>query len=236
MDDTETDDGINTMVDFRHSFTLVRVLGNTIVPARLKMRAEVVPTQEAQEIDFNVTFIKTKFWLDNIVAKSVAFSHENPLGWSMMLDADKKLRFTNSLMITPYEPTDDHLAVLLQAKMTAFAGGRLEFGCVRVEAEGEGVVYTYVGEWETDLPTMDKWLPAKPYYFEVPWWMRDDASNLDVAPPEGTDMTVPPPWAFSLDFIEQAIRPRRAAEEPVEPVVIKGGFRPKVIDGGIGKN
>lgn len=234
--DTETEDGITTMVDFKHSFTLVRVLGNTIVPARMKMRAEVIPAEDAQEIDFNITFIKTKFWLDNVVAKSVAFSHENALGWSMMLDSEKKPRFTNTLMITPYEPTDDHLAVLLQAKMAAFSGGKLEFGCIRVEAEGEGVVYTYVGDWTEDLPTMDNWLASKPYYFDVPWWMRDDASNLDVAPPEGADVTAPPPWAFSLDFIEQAIRPRKPADEPLEPpVVIKGAFRPKVIDGGSGE-
>ena len=52
-----------------------------------------------------------------------------------------------------------------------------------------------------------------------------------------TDFSQPPSWAFNLDFIEAAIRPAHethtdeAIAEPLENVVIRGAFQPKVIDG-----
>jgi hypothetical protein len=49
-----------------------------------------------------------------------------------------------------------------------------------------------------------------------------------------TDFSEPPNWAFNLDFIEAAIRPRsegKSETESPENVIIRGAFRPKVIDG-----
>ena len=227
---TDSDDGANVIIDFSHKITLIRYLGNSMAPVALKMRAEVFPNDTALEIDFDVTFSKIKFWFETVVSRSIVFCRSNLTAMEMLLNATGRPRTFNQLMMTPFEPTDEHLAVLFQSKMTAFSKGTMEFGCVRIEAAEGGLVFTYVGDWRDDLPTMDDWFPTKPYFFETPWWQRDDASTLDTITVDA-DITQIPSWAYSLDFIEKAIRPNKANLQP-EEVVIRGAFRPKIINGG----
>jgi hypothetical protein len=193
------------------------------------MRAEVFASDKAREIDFDITFAKIKFWLETVVSRSVAFARSNSNAMNMLVDEHGTPKVVNHLMVTPFEPTDEHLAVLFQSKMGALSNGTIEFGSIRVEAEDGGLVFTYVGDWHDDLPAMDDWFNVKPYYFEQPWWQRNDASTLDVIAPDA-DPAQPPAWAYKLDFIDHAIRPK-TTDKP-ENVVIRGAFRPKIITGG----
>jgi len=177
---TESESGANVLIDFTHRLILIRCMGSAMIPVRLRMRAEVFPAETAEEIDFDVTFAKIKFWLETIVARSIVFCRSNLAAVEMLLAVEGKPIVTNHLMITPYEPTDEHLAALFQSKMQALSGNTMNFGCVRIETEESGLVFTYVGDWEVDLPSMQDWFDIKPYYFDVPWWQRDDASTLDV--------------------------------------------------------
>lgn len=224
------DDGVNVTIDFSHRISLIRYLGKAITPARLKMQAEVFVGELAEEIDFDITFAKIKFWFETVVARSVVFCRSNTTAMEMLLNDENQSRVVNHLMITPHEPTDEHLAALFQSKMGAFAKGQIEFGCVRMETDDGGLLYTYVGDWHEDLPTMEDWFKARPYYFEQPWWQRDDASSLDLISADA-DFQQLPSWAYRLDFIDNAIRPK-ATEKSADEVVIRGAFRPKVINGG----
>lgn len=230
MTDTDNDDA-NVIIDFTHRVSLIRFRNDLIVPSRLKIRAEVFASETAQEIDFDVTFAKIKFWFETVVARAVVFSRSNARAMDMLLNEAGQPRIVNHLMVTPYEPTDEHLAVLFQSKMAALSNGTVEFGGVRVEVEEAGLVFTYVGDWRDDLPGMSDWFDVEPYYFDVPWWQRNDASTLDVISPDA-DLSELPPWAYKLDFIENAIRPRTTPKPAGEDVVIRGAFRPKVISGG----
>jgi hypothetical protein len=223
-------EGITVVIDFSHKINIIRFLGNSMRAARLNIRAEVVPTEYAEEIDFDITFAKIKFWLETIVNGTIAFSRANTTALEMMFGENNKPKIVNHLMVTPFEPTDEHLASLLQAKMAALSGGKITFGCVRIQTENSnGLVFTYVGEWEEDLPEMKDWYPTTPYYFETPWWTRDDVSTLDIIIGE-IQPDIIPAWAFNLDFLENSIRPKPDHTE--EEVVIKGSFQPKIIDGG----
>ena len=225
----EPDEDINVMIDFSQKITLVRFLGETMLPARLTMRAEVFANENAKEIDFDVTFAKIKFWFETVVSRSVVFARSNTTAMNMLVNELGKPRVVNHLMLTPFEPTDEHLAVLFQSKMGALSDGAIEFGSIRVEPEDGGLVFTYVGHWHDDLPPMEDWFNTKPYYFEQPWWQRSDASTLDVIAADA-DADQQPAWAYKLDFIDHAIRPK-TSDKP-EEVVIRGAFRPKVIKGG----
>jgi hypothetical protein len=224
---SDTDESVNVVIDFSHKISLIRFLSNSMAPVRLKLRAEVFPREEAEEIDFDITFAKVKFWFETVVARSVVFCRTNTVATEMVLTKSGKPRLLNHLMMTPYEPTDEHLAVLFQSKLSALSRGTMEFGCVRVEQEEGGLVFTYVGDWHNDLPSMETWFDTKPYYFTEPWWQRDDASTLDIIT-ANADMVNPPAWAYRLDFIENAIRPKH----PIDEVVVRGGFNPKIIRGG----
>ena len=200
-----------------------------MIPCHLTIRAEVLPSEEAEEIDFDITFGKIKFWFETIVSRSVVFCRSNKTAIDMMLQDGNRPRMMNHMMITPFEPTDEHLAVLFQSKMEALSEGKINFGCIRVESDSShGLVFTYVGDWKKDLPEMKDWFSTTPYYFETPWWTRDDVSTIDMIVGD-IDVDIIPPWAFKLDFIKTSMRPN---VENTESVVIKGAFRPKVIDGG----
>jgi len=220
-------------LDYTQKMSFVRYLDNTLIPARFTVRADVMPTEGVDDLDIDISFAKIKFWCETIVSRSIVFSRNNLMALDMLLDADGKPRLTNNLMITPDEPNDDHFAAVLQSKMTALAKGKIVFGCVRIENDSpSGLVFTYLGDWQDDLPVMADWFTTQPYYFSVPWWVRDDASTLDlIAAGDQIDVSKPPPWAFSLDFIEDAVRPLYP-EKPIEQAVIRGAFRPKVINGG----
>jgi hypothetical protein len=227
---SDSKESVNVTIDFVHRITLMRVLGNSLSPVRLHMRAEVFPSETVEEIDFDIMIAKIKFWFETVVGRSIVFCNRNLVALDMFLPKAGTPRLVNHLMITPFEPTDEHLAVLFQSKMGALAKGNMEFGGVRLEAEDGGLVLQYVGDWRDDLPQMEDWFATKPYYFDQPWWQRDDASTLDHIT-TNADVDQVPSWAFRLDFIENAIRPK-PTEKPAENVVIRGVFRPKIITGG----
>lgn len=224
----DDDPGINVVIDFTQKVSLVRFLGNALLPSSIAIRAEVIPSELAEEIDFDVTVAKIKFWFETIVSRSVVFCRTNETAIGMMIGEEGRSKISNHMMITPYEPTDEHLACLFQSKMSALSGGSIDFGYIRIRTDSSGLVFTYVGEWEDDLPNMENWFSTKPYYFETPWWTRDDVSTIDMTIGE-IDPAEPPAWAFKLDFIEDSIRPK-SDDNPT--VVIKGAFQPKIIDGG----
>jgi hypothetical protein len=237
-DDEMNDDGINVLIDFTQKVSMVRMMGNAIAPARLTIKAEVLPSPNAKEIDFDIAFAKIKFWFETVVSRTIVFCRSNSLALAMFTDTDGKSLVINHLMISPHEPTDEHLGAIFQSKMSALSDGTMNFGVVRVNSESQsGLVWSYVGDWRDDLPDMENWFNKKPYYFDTPWWTRGDISTIDMIGKGVTDFSQPPPWAFNLDFIEAAIRPAPAAtedtpSEPLESVVIRGAFRPKVIEGG----
>jgi len=227
-----SDDDINVTIDFSHKITLIRFLGDTMLPVRLKLRADVYASETAEEIDFDITFAKIKFWFETVVSRTVVFSRSNINAMGILVNETGRPRVANHLMVTPFEPTDEHLAVLFQSKMGALSGGTVEFGGVRLELADAGLVFTYIGDWHDDLPVMNEWFNVKPYYFDEPWWCRDDASTLDVIA-DDADPNEPPAWAYKLDFIEHAIRPKTSTKTEKE-VVVRGAFRPKIITGGRG--
>lgn len=226
--DDAADTGINVVIDFTQKVSLIRYLGNSLLPSSLSIRAEVIPSDTAQEIDFDVTFAKIKFWFETIVARSVVFCRTNETAIGMMISEEGRPKIANHMMITPFEPSDEHLACIFQSKMSALSGGTIDFGYVRIKTDSTGLVFTYVGNWQDDLPVMEDWFSTKPYYFDTPWWTRDDVSTIDMTVGE-IDPLVPPAWAFKLDFIDESIRPK-TDENPT--VIIKGAFQPKIIDGG----
>lgn len=231
--------GVNVLIDFNQKISVVRVIGNIITPATLAIKAEVLPAVDAMDIDFDIAFAKIKFWFETIVSRTIMFSRNNMMALDMFTDSDGNARVINQLMITPHQPTDEHLGALFQAKMTALSEGKMNFGVVRVNSESQsGLVWSYVGEWHDDLPDMEQWFAQKPYYFDSPWWTRPDSSTIDMITKGTTNFETIPNWAFRMDFIESAIRPHdidqpseSAVPEP-DNVVLRGRFRPTVIDGG----
>lgn len=218
-------DEIKTLfVNYSFDVRFVRVIENVLVPTRLEMRAEVDSDPDVSEDDLNKAFAKISFWIDNIVTKCVAFSAANAAAIDMFIDDKGVNRSGNLIMLTPDDPSDEHLATIFQSKLNALAGGTMEFGTIEIVSDNTaGLSFTFVGIGEDHLPTVEEWLGDR-YYFDKPWWSRDDASILDVPPTQDTDVSKPPAWAYSLDFIHQG--------SAQDTVVIRPEFRPTIIAGG----
>jgi hypothetical protein len=223
----EDDDGDAVYISLNIETRIIRVKGNNITPSRLNIRADVNPEEDMSQEDISLALSKIRFFYDNLVAKSIAFSTDNGDAVEMLINEEGRNRTSNILMITPGEPTDDLMAMLFQAKMEALSGGRISFSLVEVKSDNaHGLTFVFVGDNENMLPDMDTWIGERSY-FDRPWWNRDDASTLDVEPPEDADLTKKPAWAFSLDTVNG---PRQE-----NGVVVRPSFKPTVIDGGSGK-
>lgn len=219
----------DTMLEFNFKLSIVRLLDNTFVPSRLKVRVQTFVGIDASEEKIEAAFVKMDYWLDRVVSRCVAFSQGNAAALGMLIDQGGINRTANMLMLTPDDPVDQHLAVLFQSKFMALSGGALSIGAVRVSSDNvAGLSFTFMGETEGLLPDMETWIGQKRSFFEVPWWERDDASTLDVRPLDDADLKMPPEWAYSLDFL---IRDDEE-EDPKPPTILRPTFRPKIIDGG----
>lgn len=214
------------LIDFNFEAKLVRMMDNIFLPSALSITAEVAQVEGASDADMEAGFTKIKFWLENCFGRSIAFKRDNAAARSMLLDEAGNNRSGNMLMVTPDDPDDSHIAALLQAKMTALSNDSIVFGNVTVSSNNTtGLTYTFAGDGDEVLPDMDNWIGPRTF-FELPWWHRNDASTLDVVPPPDADLTNPPAWAYSLEFITAAMKP------PASSVVLRPSFKPTVIDGG----
>lgn len=230
IDDAE---GASVVLDYIQDVMMVRVLGTAIIPLRLHIKAEVMPHDDATQNDLEVACAKLKFWFETVVNRCICICRHNADGLALLTGPNGQMKAANVMMITPFEPTDEHLATLFQAKISALSDDTLMVGFVRVSSPDKaGLVATYVGSWMDDLPAMKDWFATKPYYFDSPWWTRGDVSMIDMLPVETPDFAIRPQWAYTLDFIEQAMRPTVTTPPPTpRESVIYGKFRPKVIDG-----
>lgn len=217
------DDDSALFVSFSGDFKIVRVIDNTFVPSHISFKCDILPSEEAAELDLHKAMTKIRYWLDNIVSKSVMFCSSNTAALSMLIENGKN-RSGNVLMITPFEPTDEMLACILQSKMTALAAGDAEFDAVEVTSDNYlGLSFMFTGTASLMLPTIEEWIGPR-HYFDKPWWARNDASTLDVVPVPDADLAKTPDWAFSLDDLDDP--------KPKTGIVVRPEFKPTIIDGG----
>lgn len=219
---------------FSFSVKIVRVIEDIIVPSTLKFKMEFIPLETATGEEVDRAFAKMRYWIDNVVNRSVVFSHDNSNAIAMFID-DKgaNSRVSNILMITPEEPDDQHMCAIFQSKLQALSGLSMAFGPVEVSGDNQiGLSFTFIGDSTSVLPDAKEWFQDTRTFFDKPWWERDDGSTLDVVPPEGADLSVKPAWAFSFDFLEP--KGPRSSTADGKTNVIRTEFRPNVIDGGKG--
>jgi hypothetical protein len=219
MDEVESD----TFVSYNFEVTMCRLVGKLLLPSKLNLKLGIeFLTDDEDEIEFSLT--KVKHWLDKYVARCVAVSCMNVDGFGMLLNEENTPRLENTMMITAVEPTDHHLMFIFQSKINALADGAFEVFTVDITSDdAQGLTFTYVGDGEGQLPDMDEWI-AGSNWFTVPWWHRNDISMIDTVAPEGTDLTVRPTWASTLDFL----RPDTSEQTAI---VLKADWEPRIIEG-----
>jgi hypothetical protein len=214
-------------ITFQHSFSAIRIIDRQLITTFWNLKCEMVTVDEYDEFKFNLALLKLRFWLDHILTNAVIFGKANIWAFCAFVSEQGPIT-TNQVVITPEEPTDHHLAAVIQSKLNALAEHAFIMASIEIQSdEANGLSYTYIGDAEASLPEMKNWV-GDHSWFSKPWWARNDASTFDAIPPQDADLDSPPDFAYSLDFLEEAIKPN-AAKVPAK--VIQREFRPKVIEG-----
>lgn len=231
IDDEDDDDDFAGEIIVRYSQEIksLRVLENTLSPCHWKLKAEIIhePDVEPDEVEIKIALMKIRYFFEEIVANGVIWCNSNEWAAAAFLDENGKPTIGNLPIITPYEPTDDHMAIIFQSKMNAFAAPGMSFNFVELIPVDNDISFLFVGDAEDALPTIEEWVGERSY-FDKPWWARDDASTIDVIPNEDADLEEKPGFAVSLDFIGEHLRPK----EITNAKIIKPEFNPKIIKGG----
>jgi hypothetical protein len=212
------------VVTFKTKTRMMRFSGNGLSSSSIRIKAVLVPDPTITQGEVEHAMVKVNYFFDQLVNDCIAFSFDNKQALNILFSSEGRNQTGNLLMITPYDPSDELMATLFQAKITALSMGKILVESCEVESDlSGGLSFTFVGEGANLMPTMEEWLGDRSY-FDEPWWMRNDASVLDVIPPEGADLAVKPAWAYSLDTV---LAPKAATGTIVRPE-----FRPKVLPGG----
>lgn len=207
------------MLSYSRDVSLIRFIDNHLLPTNFNMEFHLHVNEDAEEDDICFALQKFEYWLDNHVTGSIAIAYDNDVAFNMVMDGNV-VQIGNPLMITPEDPTDGHMLVLFASKLNAFASGAFIVDVSQIGLAEGGIANTIMGDPSVALPTMDEWIKT-PNWFAVPWWDRDDSSQIDSLAPEDADLNEVPEWASSLDFLGEPT--------PKHPLIIPGDFEPKIV-------
>ncbi len=221
MDDD--DNGPDLFISFSIDISLMRFIGNTLIPSLLSLNVAIERGEDADDNAIELALTKWRYYLDNIISKGIAFSKDNSQAMDILIDENGTSRTSNLFILTPQEPSDEMLGSLFQAKFNALGEGNLIASSVEIASDNlHGLSFTLIGDHSTFLPTTVEEYLGGPSFWEKPWWMRDDASSIDVL--KMSEDAPSPSWAYSLDFLDRTAKTKSILTRPV--------FRPTVIDGG----
>jgi hypothetical protein len=211
-------------------FQAIRVIQNELLPNIWNLTIDVISSGELaiDSIEVSGAFAKMKYWVEEIVNGSVIFSSDNKWAIGTFFHKDGKDASRNNLLLLPGTVNDITLAQVIYAKLTALSSGYVILGPLEITSEdSQGLSFFYTGETDS-LPDIKQWIGNR-YFFNQPWWQRNDSSTMDVAPSAKTDISILPNYASSLDFL--IARPRKKRRQKAE--LIRPVFRPKIINGGL---
>lgn len=199
MDDEDDEfDSVDVLyINFTQKFRAIRIIDNECFITNWTLKANVFNMDDINNSALNLSTVKIKFWFENILEDSLIFARTNDWATKAFLGEDGLPSTSTNIVLTPEDPTDDKLALILQNKMNSLASDNVMFNSIELESDNaRGLSFLYVGETETHLPSPDDWVA--PNALGDPWWARDDASTFDSTVEE-------PKYANSLDFLKEVI-------------------------------
>lgn len=170
----------------------------------------------------NSTFLKVKFFLEEILHQSI-FTHKSaPINLTNL---------QNRIILFPYVPTSDIIAMTLHAKLNTIAGDYLDIVTVRIGSKFDAVdmKYTYADETYPALPNLKDWLGTDKYYYDKPWWFRNSPETEDYDVDESTDLTSPPEYDNVLDEIESIVMGELNLKEEGGEIVNINAWKPEIV-------
>ena len=170
----------------------------------------------------NAAFLKLKFFLEECLHQSIFTHRAAPI---------KMTNLENNVILFPYVPTNDIVAMTLHAKLNTIADGFVDVVSVRIGSKFDAVdmKYTYADEEYPALPKVLDWLEVDKYYYDKPWWFRNTPETEDYEVDENTDLTQPPEYDNVLQEIESVVMGELKLKETGGEVIDINGWKPEIV-------
>lgn len=170
----------------------------------------------------NSAFLKIKFFLEECLHQAI-FTHKSaPI---------KFADIENKVVVFPYVPTSDIIAMTIHSKLNAIADGALEVVAVTIgtKMDGTSMTYTYADDEYPAMPSLKQWVESDKYYYNAPWWGRNSSETQDYEIDENTDLTNPPEYDTVLDDIEKVVMGELQLKEDGGEVVEINAWKPEIV-------
>ena len=169
----------------------------------------------------NSAFLKVKYFIEEYLHQSI-FTH--PSAPMKFVDIE------NNIVMFPYVPTSDIIAMTLHAKLNTLGEQRIQIISLKVGSgsDSSNMSYTYSDEEYPALPKMSDWIDHK-YYYDNPWWFRNSPETFEHEIDENTDLTQPPEYDRVLDDIEKVVMGELKLKEEGGEVININGWKPEIV-------
>lgn len=204
---------------FKTEFSIIRLLDNKLIASMVELDVEL-DVDDSVDAPVQLKALESmRRWIDEIVDDSIAFCPSSDIPVTSLQTLQ------NSIMITPDDPYDHLLLILICAKLNAIGAGIASVTrCQLSSSLGGGFGNWFEGDTEDALPTLLEWLGERTY-FDKAWWNRSDGSTIDVWASPDADINKKPDILIDL-------WPEDAKEQEVENApskIITLNFKPTIV-------
>lgn len=206
---------------FTSNFSLIRLLDKSLVPSNceVKIHLEIEPAGDDRKQEACLKAIK--LWLENYLDGSIAYYPGTTVDTTLFED------IANNIILTPDEPNDYHLCILLHSKLNAIGQNLISISKTEFASDkGEGFSCSISGSTSEWLPSNKDWM-GEDAIFDQPWWVRKDGSTIDLPYHQGDDKDLIR-QAVLIDLVGMVIDDQPSQEQNAE--IIKPAFKLKLID------
>jgi len=170
----------------------------------------------------NAAFLKIKFFIESVIHQCVLTHPSAKINMA---------NITNKVVMLPHPPANDVIAMVLHSKLNAIVSEYIEIIKVTVGSKVRDPVisYTHAETVYPVLPELKDWVKSDDYYYDAPWWGRNDTDTQDFEVNSETDLTKPPESDTILDDLEKAVLGGLKIEKEDGEVVEISDWKPEII-------
>jgi len=170
----------------------------------------------------NAAFLKIKFFIESVIHQCVLTHPGAKINMA---------NITNKVVMLPHPPANDVIAMVLHSKLNAIVSEYIEIIKVTVGSKVRDPVisYTHAETVYPVLPELKDWVKSDDYYYDSPWWGRNDTDTQDFEVNSETDLTNPPESDTILDDLEKAVLGGLKMEKEGGEVVEISDWKPEII-------
>tara|TARA_B110001454_G_scaffold212987_1_gene230484 strand:- start:474 stop:1136 length:663 start_codon:yes stop_codon:yes gene_type:complete len=170
----------------------------------------------------NAAFLKIKFFIESVI-------HQSVFTWP-----GAKINMTNidnKVVMLPHPPANDVIAMALHSKLNAIVNEYIEVVSVKVGSKVRDPIisYTHADSIYPVLPKLKDWVKSEDYYYDAPWWGRNDTDTQDFEVNSETDLTKVPKSDTILDDLEKAMLGDLKIEKEGGEIVEISDWKPEII-------